>query len=577
MLKFHYVKWKNFLSTGSKYSTVTLDSHKKTLFVGINGSGKSTILDALSFGLFGKSFRRINKPNLVNSVNKGDCVVELEFTTTHNGNRYKIVRGISPSKFLIFCNGRQLHQESNVKDQQEYLEKFILRMNSKSFNQIVALGSASYVPFMQLSPADRRSVIEELLDIEVFSAMSATAKERFAENRDQLLKTKLEIDAKEEKIDILNKNMKELESYNETKLNEMRADYKKCLDEKNDLNKEIADLENDKTEKKKKIKTSLSDLRRKHSDMISLRSVKKSKLHQHKKDIKFFKDNDCCPTCEQHLETTHRDEMIKKSGKKALAVQDKIKSVDTLINECIADIENVETIEAEISSIEVDIGKKNIRIEELDRKMKELTEKGIDLRDSDILLSNANKELSKTEKERTDLLEKRRLLSEEKQMIDIAISLLKDGGIKSKIIKQYVPLMNSLINNYLATMNFPVDFSLDENFRETIKSRHIDEFSYENFSEGEKFRINLSILLAWRAIAKVKNSVNCNILFFDEIFDSSLDEDGIDAFMKIMSGLEDTSNVFVISHKTDKLIDKFERVCTFKKKGNFSIYTESCA
>ena len=576
MILFHYVKWKNFLSTGNKYTTITLDSHDKTLFMGINGSGKSTVLDALTFALFGKSYRRINKPKLVNSVNQKDCVVEVEFTTTVSNNKYKIIRGISPSKFLIYCNGKQLNQDSQSKDQQDFLEKIILRMNYKSFTQIVALGSASFTPFMQLPPADRRAVTEEVLDIEVFTLMNSMNKQRAAEIKNDLAKNKLAIDGKEETIKHIEKNIADLKKNNENKLSELRVDYAKKKKELKECVSKIKELKEEKdTELATVGKASLKKLRARHTELISLRSRLDSNKGRHEDDIKFYKNNDTCPTCEQNIDEKFKESVITKTEKKVDAFSKKITAVEKGIDGCLKEIDKLDDVNKKTSNIEVKIAQEETKQQELIERLEEIVSTATSLENSDTLLTSNNDALDKAKQDLNELFDKRRNFSEEKQMIEIAANLLKDGGIKTKIIKQYIPMMNTLINKYLSEMNFFVNFTLDENFQETIKSRHLDEFSYENFSEGEKFRINLAILIAWRTIAKIKNSVNCNILFFDEIFDSSLDAEGLDGFVRIMYDLQKDANIFVISHKADQLIDKFDRVCKFEKKKNHSIMMES--
>jgi len=571
MIVFETIRYKNLLSTGNAFTEINLNDTPNALIIGENGAGKSTILDALTFSLFGKPFRKINKPNLVNSINKKDCVVEIEFQA--NNKKYKVIRGIKPNIFEIWCDDVCLNQDSASKDYQDHLEKFILKMNYKSFTQIVILGSASFTPFMQLSPADRRAVIEDLLDIQIFSVMNNIVKVKLSENKERLERNRISLHGKEEKRDVITRTIDSLKKNSEEALNKLileKDDYHYEIEEKQRelyaLEKDISDWE-----AKKKILIA-TDLRKLHSECVKLQAKMTTKLTRELTEIQFYCDNDACPTCKQSLDETFKQSKIDESKNKTKELNSAIDKVKEKISDVENRIEKLNEVETQLA--ELKNKKTNIlsTIKSYERIIREFDEKINNV--SDATLKEAEKEYQEVLNEIEILTKEKQSLIDDRQYIETATMLLKDGGIKSKIIKQYLPVINQKINKYLLQMGFFCNFQLNENFEETIKSRYRDDFSYESFSEGEKFRIDLAILLAWRAVAKLKNSVNTNILIFDEIFDSSLDINGTDEFLKIMWSLVADTNVFVISHKQDQLIEKFKKVYRFGKKRNYSVVIE---
>lgn len=567
MIKFTKLRWKNLLSTGDAFTEIQLDQFQNTLIVGSNGAGKSTILDALTFVLFGKAFRKINKPSLVNSVNQKNCVVEIEFETS--GKKYKVIRGIKPGVFEIYCDGVCLNQNSTTKDYQEHLEKFILRMSYKSFTQVVILGSASFTPFMQLSPADRRGVIEDLLDIQIFSVMNTIAKQRLQENKEKLEKNKIESLGKEEKKEFIERNLKSLRQLSADKIRKLTDQFSSIEEDIIDYKEEKKLISKDR-EKLLKTLTDSKKIRDRHSKLITLKAQMDTNSSRFASEINFYKVNDDCPTCRQSIDEEFKSTRIDVLHKKSLEINDGLTKIRGEIDTCIDAIqkmdEHISKIEEHTKKIEVI----NSEIRNCEKRRKEIEHDILDAHNSDSALEQNEQELKTTIAEIEAITKEKQALLEDRTYIDTALSLLKDGGIKTKIIKQYLPIINKMINKYLLSMGFFVNFNIDENFEESIKSRYRDDFSYQSFSEGEKMKIDLAILFAWRAVAKMKNSVNTNLLILDEIFDSSLDSNGTDEFLKIMWSLTTDSNIFVISHKQDQLIEKFQRVVRFEKQKNFS-------
>jgi len=556
----------NFLSTGNTFTEIKLNDTRNALIIGDNGAGKSTILDALCFVLFGKAFRNINKPLLVNSINEKKCVVEVEFQT--NNKTYKVVRGIKPAIFEIHCDGILINQDSSSKDYQEYLEQFILKMNYKSFTQIVILGSASFTPFMQLSPADRRVVIEDLLDIQVFSVMNTIAKQRYQTNKEELDKNKICIAGIESQKMFIEKTIVSLQKANQDKI----TDYTKQIigyeQDINAWNAEIVKLEEQKDDLIKDI--DIKKLKSKHIQLVKLKTGITSNYQRTKDTIQFFTDTDNCPTCYQAINVSVRQTETSKLSQKVQDLTDGLMKINLQLDSVLDNIAKAEKNLETYAEINKEIEVKKTKISNHKNLIKDIQDQMNTISNSDSLLQSNTKALedvqSNLQKEQSLKME----LLDEKKYIETAISLLKDGGIKTKIIKQYLPVINKSINKYLQQMGFFVNFNIDENFEETIKSRHRDTFSYNNFSEGEKMRIDLAILFTWRTVAKMKNSVHCNLLFFDEIFDSSLDTNGTDEFLKIIFDLTSDTNTFIISHK-DQLIDKFQRVYRFQKVRGFSV------
>ncbi len=565
MLKFRYVKWKNFLSTGSSFTEIKLDKNLNTLIVGENGSGKSTLLDALCFSLYGKPFRRIKKDQLINSINGRDAVVEVGFEIY--SRQYKIVRGIKPSIFEVYENDVLLDQDAASRDYQEYLEKNIIRMNMKSFTQIVILGSSSFVPFMQLPTGIRREVIEDLLDIRIFSTMSVLLKGMISVNKDEILMNANEVE-NSFKILQLHENQKKIDSEKKNELIESANHRIESLQYKIDqVNGQIKNTQTEidelfvSIEDEDRIVKRISKIQKLESDLESTKS-------KAKKIIKFYEDNDNCPTCTQ---TINESIKLKKIQEKQLTldkIADAFDSLDKELNQ--NELRNVE-----ISEVHKTIQNKQRKITN-DLSASILTDQHeISILQKRIFDTKNDKEteaeikIDEIEELQKQLEEVKKELINKKELYEFAGVILKDGGIKSRIIKQYIPIINSLINKYLASMDFFVKFQLNESFEETILSRHRDEFTYDSFSEGEKMRIDLALLFTWRTIAKMKNSANTNLLILDEVFDASLDANGCEEFLKLIHELED-ANVFVISHKGDILQDKFRSTLKFEKHKNFS-------
>jgi DNA repair exonuclease SbcCD ATPase subunit len=568
MIHFKSVSWKNFLSTGNDPITISLNKSPTTLIVGQNGAGKSTLLDALSFGLFGKPHRDINKKQLMNSINRKGTVVEVEFTI--GDSDFKIVRGIKPTKFEIWQNSNMINQASNVRDYQKFLETNILKLNHKSFHQVVVLGSSSFIPFMQLPAWSRRAVIEDLLDIGIFSKMNQLLKERNSKIREELVDINHNIDLYKTKIEAQSKYIKDLES-----LNEEQVDIKR--DAINVYKEEIAEVFEESKNLGKNLQTMIQGEEKnykyfgdKMSDMKAYNKDFNNKIKNLVEEARFFEDNDICPTCEQDIDATIKVKKLDVLKEKAKDVQEHKnsleKEVNTLEKEGQEIMNNLNQLRQKQSRINSNNDKVALLQKEIGKTQKEI----------DTLLKTsgdsktAKKDLSTLRKSKESTTEKKLEYVEERTYNEAIGEMLKDTGIKTKVIKQYLPVMNRLINQYLQVLDFFVAFHLDENFDETIRSRHRDTFNYASFSEGEKQRIDLALLFTWRQIAKMKNSASTNLLVLDETFDSSLDMDGIDNLTKILDTLEDGSNVFIISHKGDVLENKFRSKIEFFKDRNFS-------
>jgi DNA repair exonuclease SbcCD ATPase subunit len=566
LINFRTIKWKNFLSTGNHFTEIKLNNNQNTLIVGENGSGKSTMLDALCFVLFGKAFRNINKPQLLNSINQKDCVVELTFDT--NNKSYRIVRGIKPNVFEIYCDGDLLNQDAATRDYQEILEKSILKLNYKSFTQIVILGSASFTPFMQLSASDRRAIIEDLLDIQIFSTMNGIVKDRLSNNKDLTSEKKHEIDLQHQKFELQKKHIDQLKQNNDDKVKEYETEVQSNCDtvstlltEINTITAEVEELQlvvNNKVETETKIKK-----------ITKLESQIESNLSKIRKDIHFFQEHDDCPTCRQAIASSFKEEELKTLSTKSKECEHGLTQLEQKLLVEQEKLNDISEKQSQIQKRQVKIATNNATISELNKYNNKLQKQIEELKNNKVVTDKEEGEL-KTLKDGLDSLKKDlRELIGEKTYLETAGNLLKDTGIKTKIVRQYLPIINKLVNKYLASLDFFVNFNLDESFKETIKSRHRDDFSYNNFSEGEKQRIDMALMLTWRAVAKLKNSSNTNLLILDEVFDSSLDNNGTEYLMNILHMLEGT-NLFVISHKGDILQDKFSNVIRFQKVKNFS-------
>ena len=566
MILFRYVRWKNLLSTGNYFTEINLSNNSNTLIVGENGSGKSTMLDALCFGLFGKPFRDINKPQLLNSINNKDCVVEIEFDT---GNKsYKIIRGIKPNVFEIYCNGELINQEAASRDYQEYLEKFILKLNYKSFTQIVILGSASFTPFMQLRPADRREIIEDLLDIQIFSTMNGLVKDRLSNNKDLLANKKHETDLNQQKFDMQKKHIDELKQNNDDKVKEYETEIQCNNNTVSTLLSNVTILSTE-VESLHTIVANKIETETKVKKITKLESQIESNLSKFRKDIGFFQSHDNCPTCRQTIAMEFKEEELTNLGTKVTECEHGLTQLEQKLNEEQIKLNEIAEKQKELNTKQVEIATLNTTITETNKMIARLQKMVNELKESKTVSDKEENELTVINDCLTSLRSQIRTLIDEKTYLEVASGLLKDSGIKTKIVKQYLPVINKLVNKYLASLDFFVNFNLDESFKETIKSRHRDEFTYNNFSEGEKQRIDMALMLTWRAVAKLKNSSNTNLLILDETFDSSLDANGTEELMKILHMLEGV-NLFVISHKGDILQDKFANVIRFTKEKNFS-------
>jgi DNA repair exonuclease SbcCD ATPase subunit len=567
MILFKSVSYKNFLAAGNNPIKIDLNSHGTTLIVGQNGAGKSTIIEALVFALFNKSFRKVNKNQLINSINEKDCVVEVDFSI--GSVEWKVRRGIKPSIFEIYKSGKILDQSSSAVDQQKWFEQTVLKLNYKSFTQIVVLGSSTFVPFMQLPAASRREVIEDLLDIKIFSTMNVILKDRVKLTSEELKTSQSQIQFLKEKAELQKNFIKSLESQSNKTISQKKTKIESLINDINDSETKIKETENtieEKTKELKLYKTIEKDLKtlEKHSHGFS------SRIKDFEKSKKFYLDNDNCPTCSQDLSDDLKSIAIKNGDKeinkyqKALnEVQEEIENIQNKINKKNNLIEFITDLNYEIRKYNSTITSNNKLIGEIYQEINDIKSNNSNIEVEKSNLTNIATQGLMIQKSITKLKEDRR-------NYDLISGLLKDTGIKSMIIKKYLPVMNQLINKYLQMLDFYVNFTLDEEFSESIKSRYRDDFTYSSFSEGEKMRIDLALMFTWRSIAKLKNSANTNLLILDEVFDSSLDVAGTEDFLRILRSVTDGSNIFIISHKGDLLHDKFDRVMKFEKVKNFS-------
>ena len=566
MIMFKTIKWKNMLSTGNVFTEIQLDKNNTTLIVGENGAGKSTFLDALCFALYNKPFRKINKPQLLNSINKKDLMVELEFSI--GPGEYKVVRGLKPALFEVYKNGTLLNQDADSRDYQEVLENQILKLNHKSFCQVVVIGSASFVPFMQLSAQNRRDVIEDLLDIQIFSTMNSLLKEKVTINSTGVTKSTSDINLVSEKIKMTGEHIEAMHKSAEEQTDKLRGELRSIIDRAEHEKQSSQQVDQQIIQLSETINDSDTIERKRGKAQLYERQLE-AKSERIREDIQFLQTHENCPTCKQHIdeafratevskklhsctETEHGLAQLKEEASKIDARLTKIRSVNSTISDLsikrITHSNNAKSLIQQAKKIAQDI--------------EEAEQKSIEILDATNLAS-LEADLEQLHKDKSELLK-------DKDALFVVSMVLKDTGIKSRIIKQYVPVINKLINKYLAALDFFVMFELDENFNETIKSRHRDEFSYASFSEGEKMRINLAILFTWRAVAKLRNSASTNVLIMDEVLDGSLDGNGTDEFLKILNNLTQDTNTFIISHKVDQMYDKFTNVLKFEKHKNFS-------
>tara|TARA_R110002020_G_scaffold32907_2_gene100742 strand:- start:1971 stop:3680 length:1710 start_codon:yes stop_codon:yes gene_type:complete len=565
MIVFKSIKWKNFISYGNHWTEIDLNQTKSSLIIGENGSGKSTVLDALTFGLYNKPFRKVTVQQLVNTINNKDMVVEVEFGIgSHN---YKVIRGQKPRKFEVYQDDKLLNQEAHAKDYQETLEKQILKLNHKSFCQVVVLGSSSFIPFMQLPTNHRKEVIEDLLDIGIFSIMATLLKEDVSKNKEHAQTLTSELTTIEEKIRIQQHFVDKISQQQDEAISEKKEQIVKLENENSISEVNLKDQETDLSKLREEVAEE-EKVRSKLNQLTNLEDKIKDKVKTLKRDIQFFDTHDDCPTCNQAIDQDFKSKVIDEKEDKVeeceAGFEPLEKELDTTqqeINHIVEVYKKIDNINQQINSLNSKMNGNRQLIESLQKDIdntskQDITEEKNKIKDFNIELDGKRKDVEE--------------FTNTREVYDIATKLLRDTGIKSRIIKQYVPIMNKLINKYLAAMDFFVQFELDQNFNESIKSRFRDEFTYASFSEGEKMRIDLALLFTWRAIAKLKNSASTNLLILDEIFDSSLDAQGTDEFLKIINDLTLDTNIFIISHKTDQLIDKFSNVVRFEKHQNFS-------
>jgi len=564
MIHFKTIRFKNFLSTGNIFTELNLSMPGTTLIVGENGAGKSTILDALTFALFGKTFRNINKPQLLNTITRKELVVELEFSV--QSNHYKIVRGIKPTVFEVYCNDNLVNQSAEMRDYQEVLEKNVLKINYKSFCQVVILGSASFVPFMQLPASQRRAIIEDLLDLQVFTTMNTLLKEKVQDNASLIQDNGNERNIVEAKIKMVREHLKEVQSKNEQFIQEKKialADVEKKIEEARLTKSELSDVIKSKSD----YVTNLGSVKNKVEKLKTLRAQMEIKTASLSKEIDFFNNHDNCPTCKQEISSEFSCEIVEKRENEIKEVESGLSQLANKYEETNAELSKILEIDKECDDLRTKASHETLKIQMFNDQVRTISKELDEAKKTS--KENSDLKVVDLEKDLTNLSNHYNILQEDKRVLNAAALLLKDGGIKTRIVNQYIPVINKLINKYLSEFDLFVEFNLDEQFNEVIKSRYRDEFSYASFSEGEKSRIDLAILFAWRAIAKMRNSLNTNLLILDEVFDGSLDSDSSDNLHKVLNQLSQDSSVLVISHR-DNLQEKFPNTLRFVKRKNFS-------
>lgn len=572
MIVFKSVQWKNFLSTGNSPNKVLLNRSQTTLIIGKNGEGKSTILDALCFSLFGKPFRNINKGQLINSINGKGCSVEVEFDI--NGKEYKIIRGIKPNVFEIWQDGEMINQDAAARDYQKILEQQILKLNYKTFTQVVILGSASFVPFMQLPTTQRREVIEDILDIRIFSTMNQLLKEKVQETKDAIATIENEISTAKTKVDAQTQLIKTITeaktSAIESIVSKISANSSEILQAEGEIELIVSEINT--------LKASIADKENVTEDIDKAKSIRSKllqKIETCEHNTEFFSEHDVCPSCSQDIPEEYKEGIIKDLNSKLLDNNTKIGELETILTNLNAKLSKINEVVGQITDKNIELSTRNSTVTLLNKQIKELEAETQRVKSDTTNLDEEKGKLKDLAKEAIGKIGQKTQLQEQRNLEDVANILLKDTGIKTAIIREYLPIMNKLINKYLQAMDAYIHFELDEAFNESVKSRFRDDFTYASFSEGEKMRIDLAILFTWRQIAKMKNSVNTNLLLLDEIFDSSLDTAGTDYFLNLMNQFGENSNIFVISHKGDQLFDKFRSVIKFEKRNDFSVIATS--
>ena len=571
MIIFKEVRYKNLLSSGNKFTKIPLNIHQTTLILGENGAGKSTLLDALCYALYGRGFRNLKKDLLVNSINQKELLVELDFSIGKKD--YKIVRGAKPNIFEIWGNDILLNQDASVRDYQDHLESNILKMSYRSFTQVAILGSANFTPFMQLRAKDRRRLVEDLLDITIFTTMMQLLRKRKSNHVLDVKENQHEIAILEERISGLNSQLNALRENRDEKILKFEATISQTGTNIDKLLGEVDEKTENVVEKTRLIenKNSTEDRLKQTNDLESqLERARKKAIA----DIEFYENNDNCPTCKQGLDDEHKAKHIQEKSAKVNEIKTALSTLESKLADLHTEIERIRGVQSDIDDIQREIGLAQTEIVSNQKYIGKLQKEIAALEEEQQGNTDAHIQVEKCEDDLHTLLKRKQHLADNGHYLEIATLLLRDQGVKEKIIKQYVPIMNKLINKYLAQLEFYVGFELDESFEETIKSRFRDVFKYENFSQGEKMRIDLALLFTWRSVARMKNSVNTNLLVLDEVFDSSLDANGTDEFMKMLNTLTEKTNAFIISHKGDILYDKFENVTRFEKYKNFSRIAE---